>query len=43
MSVNHWPEFRVLGTPRLYGEVFQESQVLAGQAQVKGVGVRLPR
>lgn len=28
MSINHWPEFKILGTPHLHGEAFQESWVL---------------
>jgi hypothetical protein len=27
----HWLELKILGMPYLYGETFQESQVLAGR------------
>ena len=41
----HWLELKILGMPYLYGETFQESQVLAEQVLIleKRKAVGLPR
>lgn len=36
VNENHWLEFKVLQMPHLYGQAFQESQVVAGRVLMGG-------